>query len=68
MKDKKTKFLELAKLRVNKTIKSNTMVSIYDISGRLVLKTNSHSTNISHLYKGVYILKSEHKTQKITLN
>ena len=53
---------------VSKTIKTQKTVDVYDISGKLVLTTNSNSTNISHLKTGVYILKSAEKTQKIILN
>ena len=53
---------------VTKTIESNTIVSIYDIRGKLVLTTKEKSTTISYLKKGIYILKSENKTQKIILN
>jgi|TARA_B100000767_G_scaffold167564_1_gene156926 hypothetical protein len=42
-------------------------VSMYDISGKLVLSTNEKFTTISHLNKGVYILKSENKIQKIII-
>ena len=42
-------------------------VSMYDISGKLVLSTNEKFTTISHLNKGVYILKSESKIQKIII-
>ena len=52
----------------NKTIESNTIVLVYDISGKLVLTTKEKSTTISYLKKGIYILKSENKTQKIILN
>ena len=53
---------------ITKNIESNSNVSIYDISGKLVLSTNEKLTTISHLNKGVYILKSESKIQKIVLN
>jgi hypothetical protein len=53
---------------LSKTIESNTTISIYDISGKLVLMTNSNTTNISHLKPGIYILKSAEKSQKIILN
>ena len=53
---------------VTKTIESNTIVSIYDISGKLVLTNKKKSATISYLKKGIYILKSENKTQKIILN
>ena len=46
---------------VNKTIKTINTVSVYDISGKLVLSTNEKLTSISHLNKGIYILKSESK-------
>jgi hypothetical protein len=51
-----------------KTIETQKTVDVYDISGKLVLTTNSNSTNISHLKTGIYILKSAEKTQKIILN
>ena len=51
----------------NNTIESMKTVSMYDISGKLVLSTNEKFTTISHLNKGVYILKSENKTQKIII-
>ncbi len=53
---------------VNKTIESNTTISIYDNRGRIVLITNGPSTNISHLNTGIYIVKSAIKSQKIILN
>jgi len=52
----------------SKTIETQKTVDVYDISGKLVLTTNSNSTNISHLKTGIYILKSIAKTQKIILN
>ena len=52
----------------SKTIKTQKTVDIYDISGKLVLTTNSNSTNLSHLKTGIYILKSAEKTQKIILD
>jgi hypothetical protein len=53
---------------LSKIITSNTIISVYDISGKLVLITKSNSTNISHLNTGFYILKSTKKSQKIILN
>ena len=53
---------------LSKTIESNTTISVYDISGKLVLITTSNTTNISHLKTGTYILKSAEKSQKIILN
>ncbi len=41
---------------------------MYDVRGKLVLTTKEKSTTISHLKKGIYILKSENKSQKIILN
>ncbi len=53
---------------LNKTIISNTKVSVYDISGRLILKTTGNETNIAHLNSGIYILRSDQKTKKVRLN
>ena len=53
---------------VNKTIETTNAILVYDINGKLVLTTNNKLTNISHLNKGIYILKSESKTQKIIVN
>ena len=50
-----------------KRIETIKTVSVYDISGKLVFSTNEKLTNISHLNKGIYILKSENKTQKIII-
>jgi len=51
-----------------RTIETINTVSVYDINGKLVLVTNNKSANISNLKNGIYILKSENKTQKIILN
>ena len=51
-----------------KNIESINSVLVYDISGKLVLSTNEKLTSISHLNKGIYILKSESKTQKVIIN
>ncbi|MDB9910045.1 T9SS type A sorting domain-containing protein [Flavobacteriales bacterium] len=53
---------------ITKTIETINTVSVYDINGKLVLVTNNKSANISNLKNGIYILKSENKTQKIILN
>ena len=53
---------------ITKKIETINTVSVYDISGKLVLVTNNKTTNISNLKNGIYILKSENKTQKIILN
>ena len=53
---------------VTKTIETTNAILVYDISGKLVLTTKEKSTTISHLKNGIYILKSENKTQKIILN
>ena len=53
---------------VTKTIETINTVSVYEISGKLVHTTNNTTTTLSHLNKGIYILKSESKTQKIILN
>ena len=52
----------------SKTIESSTTISVYDIKGELVLTTNSRLTDISHLNTGIYILRSEERSQKIILN
>ena len=53
---------------VTKTIETTNAILVYDISGKLALTTKEKSTTISHLKNGIYILKSENKTQKIILN
>jgi len=53
---------------LTKTIETTNAILVYDISGKLVLTTKEKSTTISYLKKGIYILKSENKTQKIILN
>ena len=53
---------------VNKTIEATHTILVYDISGNLVLTTNKKLTTISNLKNGIYIIKSENKTQKIILN
>jgi hypothetical protein len=53
---------------VTKTVETTHAILVYDISGKLVLTTKEKSTTISHLKNGIYILKSENKTQKIILN
>jgi len=53
---------------ITKKIKTINTVSVYDISGKLVLVTDNKTTNISNLKNGIYILNSESKTQKIILN
>ena len=51
----------------DKIIEAVKNVSIYDINGKLILFTNKKLTNISNLSNGIYILKSENKTQKIII-
>ena len=53
---------------VTKTVETTHAILVYDIRGKLVLTTKEKPTTISHLKKGIYILKSENKTQKIILN
>ena len=53
---------------VTKTVETTHDIKVYDINGKLVLTTKEKSTTISHLKNGIYILKSENKTQKIILN
>jgi len=53
---------------VSKTIKTQKTVDVYDISGKLVLTTTNHSTDISHLRTGIYIIKSKSVSKKIIIN
>jgi hypothetical protein len=53
---------------LTKVIETTYAILVYDITGKLVLTTNKNATSISHLKKGIYILKSENSTQKIILN
>ena len=43
-------------------------ISVYSLEGKLILSSNKKYTNLSHLSNGIYIIKSENKTQKIILN
>ena len=52
----------------NKTIESSKIISVYDLTGKIVLITKNNLTDISNLNKGIYILKSSKKSQKIILN
>jgi len=52
----------------NKTIQTQSRVSIYDINGKLIFKTDKNKkTNLTHLKSGAYILKSKTKAQKIII-
>ena len=52
----------------SKTIQTQSRVSIYNIHGKLIFKTDKNKkTNLTHLKSGVYILKSKTKTQKIII-
>ena len=53
---------------VTKTIQTTQTILVYTVSGKLALTTKEKITSISHLKNGIYILKSENKTQKIILN
>ena len=53
---------------INKIIETTHSVFVYDIRGKLLLRTKKKLSNISYLKKGIYILRSENKTQKIILN
>ena len=55
---------------VSKTIESldNSVLSVYNLEGKLMLSSNKKHTSLSHLAKGTYIIKSENKNQKIILN
>ena len=53
---------------LTKTILSNITVSLFDIKGRLILETTEYKTDIADLKKGVYILKSNKRSEKIFLN
>ena len=53
---------------INKTIEATHSILVYNINGKLVLTTKKKLSTISHLKKGIYILKSENLTQKIILN
>ena len=55
---------------ITKTIEllANAVVCVYSIDGSLVISSNKEHTNLAHLSKGTYIIKSGNKTQKIILN
>jgi len=46
----------------------NSVISVYNLNGKLVLSSNKKYTNLSHLSKGTYIIKSGDSHQKIILN
>jgi hypothetical protein len=46
----------------------NSAISVYNLNGKLVLSSNKKYTNLSHLSKGTYIIKSGDSHQKIILN
>tara|TARA_B100001758_G_C18331354_1_gene568992 strand:- start:767 stop:1291 length:525 start_codon:yes stop_codon:yes gene_type:complete len=54
---------------ITKTIKSvnNTELSIYNIEGKIVLSSNNRTTSLSHLPKGIYIIKSANDNQRILI-
>ena len=54
--------------QVKKTILSDIKLSLYNINGKLVLETANYKTNIKDLKKGIYILKSDERSQKILLD
>lgn len=45
----------------------NEIINVYDTSGKLIVKSNSDSLDISHLQKGIYIVKAGNETLKIAL-
>ena len=55
---------------ITKTIESqdNSDLSVYNIGGKLILSSNKQYTSLSHLSKGIYIIKSENNSQKILIN
>ena len=53
---------------VTKTLETTHTILVYTVSGKLALTTKEKITSISNLKNGIYILKSENKTQKIILN
>ena len=53
---------------IEKTIKNDEPFSIYDLNGKIVLKTKNNKASISDFKSGIYILKSANKTQKIIVN
>jgi len=55
---------------VNNTIEllDNTELSVYNLEGRLILYSNKRHTNLSHLLKGIYIIKTDNNSQKIFIH
>ena len=55
---------------VTKIIKliDNSELSVYNIGGELVLSSNKQYTSLSHLSKGIYIVKAGTNSQKILIN
>jgi len=46
----------------------NSVLSVYNLEGKLILVSSKKHTNLSHLAKGTYIIKSENKSKKIIIN
>ena len=55
---------------ITRTIESidNSNLSVYNMQGKLVLFSNKKYTPLANLDKGIYIIKSANKTQKVILN
>ena len=54
----------------NSTIRqtNNKQFTVVNINGKVILKSNANLTQIDHLQKGSYIIKSENKIQKISIS
>lgn len=46
----------------------NSELLVYNMKGKLILTSNEKQTSLSHLSKGVYVIKSKNNSQKILIN
>ena len=55
---------------ITKTIEfpGNGDLLVYNMGGKLILSSNKKHTSLSHLSKGIYLIKTENNSQKILIN
>ena len=55
---------------ITKTIElpDNAELLVYNMGGKLILSSNNKHTSLSHLAKGIYLIKTENNSQKVLIN